>query len=109
LKTTLLENPQHIENILEEYGFCNVDVRSTEIRCGIEEDTNKNSIRIKLVNNDNLYVTDFGRDVNCDFFKFIIQSKRVNFRDVINTVKKELGIEHLSVFTKKIIYFWWFL
>lgn len=101
LKEKLIENPQHIENILEKYGFCNIDVRSKEIRCGIEEDTNKNSIRIKLVNNENLYVTDFGRDINCDFFKFIIQSKHVNFRDVINTVKKELGIEHLSIFTKK--------
>lgn len=101
LKTKLIDNPQHIKNILEEYGFCNIDVRSKEIRCGIEEDTNKNSIRIKLINNDNLYVTDFGRALNCDFFRFIIQSKHVDFKDVVNTTKKELGIEHLSIYTKK--------
>lgn len=101
IKNKLIDNPQHIENILGEYGFCNIDVRSKEIRCGIEQDTNKNSIRIKLVNNENLYVTDFGRDINCDFFKFIIQSKHVNFSDVINTVKNELGIEYLNTFTKK--------
>jgi len=104
LKTELINNPQHIENILEDYGFCNIDVRSKEIRCGIDEDTNKNSIRIKLVNNDYLYVTDFGRSVNCDFFSFIIKSKNVEFRDVINTVKKELGIKYLAYTKKKSIF-----
>jgi hypothetical protein len=104
IKEKLINNPQHIENILEDYGFCNIDIRSKEIRCGIEEDTNKSSIRIKLVKNDYLYVTDYGRGINCDFFSFIIKSKNVDYKDVINTVKKELGIEYLSYTKKKSIF-----
>lgn len=104
LKAKLIDNPQHIENILKDYGFSNIHIRSKEIRCGIEEDTNKSSIRIKLVNNDYLYVSDYGRGINCDFFSFIIKSKNVDFRDVINTVKMELGIEYLSFTRRKPIF-----
>jgi len=100
IKNKLINNPQHIENILEQYGFSNIGIKSHEIRCGIGEDTNKSSIRIKLVNNDYLYVSDYGRGINCDLFSFIIKSKNVDYRDVINVVKKELGIEY-STYTKR--------
>jgi len=37
IKKKLINNPQHIENILEKYGFSNIDIRSKEVRCGIED------------------------------------------------------------------------
>lgn len=104
LRKKLINNPIFIQNILEYYEFANISINSQEIRCGIEEDTNKNSIRIKLINNDYLYVSDYGRGINCDFFSFIIKSKNVNFGDVINTVKMELGIEYLSFTRRKPIF-----
>jgi len=104
IKSTLINNPQHIENILEEYGFSNISIKSQEIRCGIDEKTNKSSIKIKLIKNDYLYVTDYGRSINCDFFSFIIKSRSVDYKDVINVVKKELGIEHLCYTKKKSIF-----
>jgi len=104
IKEKLINNPQHIENILREYGFSNIDVRSKEIRCGIEDNTNKSSVRIKLVKNDYLYVSDYGRSINCDFFSFIIKIKNVKYRDVINVVKQELGIEYLTYTKRKSIF-----
>jgi len=104
IKSKLINNPQHIENILEEYGFSNISIKSQEIRCGIDEKTNKSSIKIKLIKNDYLYVTDYGRSINCDFFSFIIKSRNVDYKDVINVVKKELGIENLYYTKKKSIF-----
>lgn len=101
LKKRLLNNPQHIENILEKYNFHNIDVRSREIRCGIEEDTNNTSIRIKL--NENLSASDFGRDIHGDLFSLIMKSRDVELKDIIQTVKSELGITYIEFTrTKKI-------
>lgn len=98
LKKQLLEDPQHIINILQQYDFYNITSSSSEIRCGIAEERNKSSVRIKLKNNDNLYVKDFGRDISCDLFKYIIQMKNITFKDVISNVKKELNINNLDCF-----------
>ena len=94
IKQKLINNPIHINNILEYYEFYNIDVKSQEIRCGIAEDTNKTSIRIKLHNNNYLYVSDYGRGINCDFISFIIKSKNIKFKDVINIIKKEIGMDN---------------
>jgi len=96
IKKQLINNPIHIQNILEYYEFYNIDIRSQEIRCSFSKDTNKTSIRIKLRNNDFLYITDYGRGLNCEFFKFIIQSRNVDFKELINVVKRELGIESFT-------------
>ena len=104
IKQKLIENPIHIQNILEHYGFYHISISSQEIRCGIGEDTNRTSIRIKLQNNDYLYVSDFGRGVNRDFINFIMESKNVTFKDVINTIKKEIGIESFYFEKRKSIF-----
>lgn len=101
LKKRLRDNPHHIENILEEYDFHNIDVRSKEIRCGIDENTNNTSIRIKL--NENLTANDFGRDIHGDLFSLIMKSKNVELKEIIQTVKEELGITYIEFQkTKKI-------
>lgn len=104
IKKKLIENPIHIQNILEHYEFYNIDVKSQEIRCGVGEKTNKTSVRIKLHNNDNLYVSDYGRSMNLDFINFLIKSKNVDFKNVINVIKKEIGIEHFYYEKKNSIF-----
>lgn len=94
LKKRLMNNPYHIENILEKYDFHNIDIKSKEIRCGIDEETNVTSIRIKL--NENLTANDFGRDIHGDLFSLIMKSKDVELKEVIQTVKKELGIKYIE-------------
>jgi hypothetical protein len=94
LKKRLMDNPYHIENILEEYDFYNITINSREIRCGIDEDTNNTSIRIKL--NENLTANDFGRDIHGDLFSLIMKSREVDLKDIIKTVKAELGITYIE-------------
>lgn len=101
LKKRLLNNPHHIENLLDEYGFSNIDINSREIRCGLDESTNNTSIRIKL--NENLTANDFGRDIHGDLFSLIMKCKRVELKDVLKSVKDELGISFIQFNkTKKI-------
>jgi hypothetical protein len=101
LKKRLLNNPEHIENILEEYDFHNITVNSREIRCGFDEGTNNTSIRIKL--NETLSANDFGRDIHGDLFSLIMKCKEVTLKDIIKTVKEELGITYIEFQkTKKI-------
>lgn len=102
LKKKLLNNPYHIENLLEKYDFHNIDVRSKEIRCGIDENTNVTSIRIKL--NDNLTANDFARDIHGDLFSLIMECKKIPLRDVINDVKSELGITYIDFKRSKKIF-----
>lgn len=102
LKKRLLNNPEHIENLLEEYDFHNITpYGSREIRCGLDENTNNTSIRIKL--NDNLTANDFGRDIHGDLFSLIMKCKDVELKDIIKSVKEELGITYIEFQkTKKI-------
>jgi hypothetical protein len=102
LKKRLLNNPEHIENLLEEYDFHNITLYgSREIRCGLDESTNNTSIRIKL--NDNLTANDFGRDIHGDLFSLIMKCKDVELKDIIKSVKEELGITYFEFQkTKKI-------
>jgi len=94
LKKRLMNNPYHIENILEEFDFYNISVGQKEIRCGIDETTNNTSIRIKL--NENLTANDFGRDIHGDLFSLIMKSRDVGLRDIIRVVKSELGIDYIE-------------
>lgn len=101
LKKRLMNNPHHIENILEKYGFHNIDIRSKEIRCGIDESTNDTSVQIKL--NEKLTANDFGRDIHGDLFSLIMKCKNVQLKEIIQTVKEELGITYIEFHkTKKI-------
>jgi hypothetical protein len=102
LKKMLLNNPDHIENLLEKYDFHNINVGSREIRCGIDEDSNITSIRIKL--NEKLTSTYWTKDIHGDLFSLIVQCKNVELRDVIRSVKEELGITHFEFRRNKKIF-----
>lgn len=92
IKKELLQDPQIIINILEIYDFYSPRIHNNEIRCGLAEGHNPTAIRIKLINNDNLFVKDYTRGMSYDLFNYIINAKKVEFIDVIRTVKAELGI-----------------
>lgn len=94
LKKRLMNNPHHIENILEEYDFHNIEVGSREVRCGVDEKTNSTSVRIRL--NENLTANDFGRDIHGDLFSLIMKVKNVELKEIIRTVKAELGITYIE-------------
>ena len=74
IKRELLSNPQAIVNILEAYDFYKPRIHNNrEIRCGINEGSNPTGIRIKLINNDNLFVTDYIRGISYDLINYIIK------------------------------------
>ena len=101
IKQELISNPQAIINILQDYDFNKPKLQNNEIRFGYGEGHNSAAIRIKLTNNDNLFVTDFVRDIVGDIFSYIVKARKVNFVDVLNDVKAELGIEDFCIFTQK--------
>lgn len=105
LKRELLSKPQSIVNILNTYEFYRVHIQNNEIRCGLHEQGNPTAIRIKLKNNDNLYVTDYVRNLNCDIISFIIKVRNVQFVDVLGVIKTELGITDFYNFTTKRTFF----
>lgn len=102
IKRSLLEAPDSIINILTEYDFYKPQLRYNEIRCGLYEGSNPTAICIRLKDNDKLYVTDFSRNVNADIINYIIKVKNVTFKEVLGSIKAELGIENFySINTKR--------
>lgn len=92
IKELLLQEPEHIKNVLEQYDFYNVTVGTREIRCARSEIGNKTSIRIKLEDNPQLFVQDYAKAKSRDIISFIMNERDVEFKDVLNTIKEELGI-----------------
>lgn len=101
LKDELLSNPQSIINVLETYEFYKPKIHNNEIRFGLHENCNPTAIRIKLINNDNLYVKDFVRGLNCDLIQYIIKIRKVEFIDVLKSIKNELNIIDFNNFYSK--------
>ena len=92
LKKQLLENPENICSLLEEFEFEHITLKRNEIRFARNREGGQN-IRIKLKNNDYLNVTDYARSEHCDIVSYIIKEKHTDFRTVLTTIKRIL---HLS-------------
>ena len=92
LKKQLLENPENIYSLLEEFEFEHITLKRNEIRFARNREGGQN-IRIKLENNDYLNVTDYARSEHCDIVSYIIKEKHTDFRTVLTTIKRIL---HLS-------------
>jgi len=101
IKRSLLEAPDSIINILEEYGFYKPRISRCEIRCGLEEGSNPTAICIRLHDNDGLYVNDFSRNINVDIIDYIIKVKKATFKDVLRSIKNELHIDSFYSIGKK--------
>lgn len=92
LKKQLLENPENICTLLEEFDFAHITLKRNEIRFARNSDGGQN-IRIKLENNNYLNVTDYARSEHCDIVSYIIKEKHTDFRTILTAIKRIL---HLS-------------
>ena len=102
VKSKLLENPESIQHILEAFEFDKVRIRNNEIRCAFECGSNPTAIVIKLQNNDNLFVKDYGRNVSYDLITYLVKVKGVSYKDVLNIIKNEIGINSLYNYKKRV-------
>ena len=93
IKQRLLDNPDCILNILEAYDFYKPRIMNNERRCGLYDGSNPTAIRIRLNNNDNLFVADYSRSLSYDIINYIIKVKGASFKDVLYSIKSELGID----------------
>lgn len=92
LKKQLLEDPENIRTLLEEFEFEHITIKRNEVRFARNNEGGQN-IRIKLENNDYLNVTDYARSEHCDIVSYIIKEKHTDFRTVLIAIKRIL---HLS-------------
>lgn len=92
LKKQLLEDPENICTLLEEFEFEHITIKRNEIRFARNSEGGQN-IRIKLENNDYLNVTDYARSEHCDIVSYIIKEKHTDLRTILTAIKRIL---HLS-------------
>ena len=91
IKERLIENPEKLVELLEDFGFEHINHRNTEIRFA-RSDSGGANISIRLKNNPYCVVFDWSRGVTTDIISYIIQEKSVDFRDVLQATKKILGL-----------------
>lgn len=92
IKERLLEEPDKIVELLEEYSFERITLRQNEIRCARDSDGGPN-IAMRLQDNPWCNITDYARGYKGDIFSFIAQEKNVAFREVLLSTKKILGLD----------------
>lgn len=102
VKSKLLESPESIQHILETFGFDKIRIRNNEIRCAFENGGNPTSVVIRLKNNENLFVQDYGRNVSYDLITYIVKEKYVKYKDVLDAIKQEIGTEFLYNYKRRV-------
>lgn len=102
VKGKLLENPELIQCILEAFDFDKVRIGNNEIRCAFEQGMNPTAVVIRLQNNENLFVKDYERNVSYDLITYIVKEKKIQFKDVLNVIKQETGIESLYNYKRRV-------
>lgn len=91
IKTQLIENPDKLIELLEEFGFEHINHRGNEIRLARDWQGGSN-ISIRLKNNQYCVVFDWSHGITTDIISYIIQEKNVDFREVLQATKKILGL-----------------
>lgn len=102
IKERLLEQPESIEHILNTFGFDKIRIDHKEIRCAYEPGSNPTAVVIRLQDNPNLFVKDYGRNLSLDLINYLVQSKNIPFKDVMNTIKQELHLDSIYNYKKKV-------
>ena len=102
IKERLLEQPESIRHILDAFGFYNIKINSKEIRAAFAPGMNPMSIVIRLQNNPNLFVKDYGRNISMDFINYLVNSKGIAFKDVMGAIKKELNLESIYNYKRNV-------
>ena len=91
IKERLIENPGKLVELLEDFGFEHINHRGSEIRFA-RSDSGGANISIRLKNNPYCVVSDWSRGICTDIISYIIQEKSVEFREVLQSTKKILGL-----------------
>lgn len=91
IKQMLIENPEHIVELLERFEFCHIHLKRTEIRFARNEEGGQN-ISIRLEDNPSIYVKDFVTNENGDIIAYIMKSRSVKFIEVLSEIKSILGL-----------------
>lgn len=95
VKEKLLEQPESIEHILYAFGFDKIRIRNRELRCAFEPGMNPTAVVIRLQDNENLFVKDYERNISLDLINYLIKSKNIPFKDVMNAIKQELHLDSI--------------
>lgn len=101
IKLKLLEQPESIEHILGTFGFSRIRRNHREIRCAFEPGMNPTAVVIRLQDNDNLFVKDWERNLSLDLINYLIKSKDIPFKDVMNVIKQELHLESIYNYKRR--------
>jgi DNA primase len=101
IKAKLLEQPESIEHILDAFGFDKIRIRNREIRCSFEPGMNPTAVVIRLQDNENLFVKDYERNLSLDLINYLIKSKDIPFKDVMNAIKQELHLNSIYNYKRK--------
>lgn len=91
IKEQLINSPEKLVELLEDFGFERINHRGNEIRLARDWQGGSN-ISIRLKNNPYCCVSDWSRGINTDIISYIIQEKNVEFREVLQATKKILGL-----------------
>lgn len=102
VKSKLLEQPESIVNILETFGFDKIRRNHREIRAAFEPGMNPTAVVIRLQDNENLFVKDYERNFSYDFINYLIKSKNIPFKDVMNAIKQELHLDSIYNYKKRV-------
>ena len=101
VKERLLEQPETIEHILDTFGFARIRRGHREIRCAFEEGMNPTAVVIRLQDNPNLFVKDWERNISLDLINYLIKSKNIPLKDVMNVIKQELHLDSIYNYKRK--------
>ena len=101
IKERLLEQPESIEHILNTFGFDKIRIDHKEIRCAFEQGSNPTAVVIRLQDNENLFVKDYGRNLSLDLINYLVKSKNIPFKDVMNAIKQELHLDSIYNYKRK--------
>lgn len=101
VKEKLLEQPESIEHILYTFGFDKIRIRNRELRCAFEPGMNPTAVVIRLQDNENLFVKDYERNISLDLINYLIKSKNIPFKDVMNVIKQELHLDSIYNYKRK--------
>ena len=102
IKAKLLEDSRSIEHILDTFGFDKIRSNHREIRCAFEPGMNPTAVVIRLQNNENLFVKDYERNLSLDLINYLVKSKDIPFKDVMNAIKQELHLESIYNYKRKV-------
>jgi DNA primase len=101
VKEKLLEQPESIEHILDTFGFDKIRIRNRELRCAFEPGMNPTAVVIRLQDNENLFVKDYERNLSLDLINYLVKSKNIPFKDVMNVIKQELHLDSIYNYKRK--------